>query len=402
MASEQMTLRDVLAIQASRREKQIFLEFNNRHFSFADVDNRTDRVATGLSRLGLGIGARVVLLMSNRPEYVFFLLGLPKIGMIPCTVSVHDPESSIAEAIRSSGASAVVTESRFATLRGRIPSVKHWIVVDDNSFAAPPFGNLEEGSILGFWPDLDPRDPALISPPERKGPGLHAVVLTHGNLIAAAQQLLQPFRVDGTDRFFCALPLSAPLSEVLFILTPWISGATCVLHDGPPPGTAADIDRTGSSVIAGTPAMFRQIAASPDFERSRLPSLRLALCIGGAVEEEMFEAFEQRHDALIVEGYGLAAGAGLTCANPYTGVRKHGSIGLPLPGQECRIVDSDDRELPAGAAGEIVVRGPNVMKQYDGDAGASAQALREGWLHTGDQGYVDCDGYYHLGSPASQ
>ena len=108
----------------------------------------------------------------------------------------------------------------------------------------------------------------------------------------------------------------------------------------------------------------------------------------------MLTVFQERHDALIVEVYNRAEATCLCCANPYTGVRKSGSLGLPLPGLKCAIVDAQGRELPPGAKGEIVVRGPNVMKEYYKDPEDTKKALRGGWLHTGDFGYIDSDGYY--------
>ncbi len=396
MASEQETLRDVLTTQARRFEKQIFLECQDQQFSYAAVDDRTDRVATGLNRLGLRIGDRVALLMSNRPEYVFFLLGVPKIGMIPMPVACDRDREAILEALNASGASAVVTEARFGSLRSTLPSIKHWIFVDDDSFEAAPFEKLAGGPVLGFWPDLDPDDTALISQTRGSRGKPKGVALTHRNLISNALQLMQPFRVDGTDRFFCSLPLSSAVAEVLLVLTPWLAGATCVLWDAFSPRIPEEIERTRASVLAGTPRLFHLIAHSPGFDLGDLSSLRLAVCTTGPAGEETFGEFEQRHDALIVEGYGLVEGACLSCVNPYTGVRKHGSLGLPLQGQECRIVDARGKELPAGETGEIVVRGPNVMKEYDGAAEATAKAIRDGWLHTGDSGFVDSDGYYFL------
>ncbi len=396
MASEQDTLRDILTAQARRFEKQTFLEFDEQRFSFAEVDDRTDRVATALSRLGLRFGDRVALLMSNRPEFVFFLLGVPKIGMIPVPIGQECAREAIAAMIQASGASAVVTESRFSQLRGDVPSIEHWIAVDDGSFAAPPFEGLTSGSVLGFWPDLDPDHTALISRTRGSRGKPKAVALSHRNLVSSALQVLQPFRIDGTDRFFCPLPLSSVAAEVLMVLVPWIAGATCILQRGFSPDAPQLIERCDATVLAGTPAAFESLAGSASFADCELVSLRLALCLSGPASETVFDEFEEHHDALVVESYGLVEGTCLTCANPYTGVRKRGSLGLPLQGQECRIVDGRGRELPAGQVGEIVVRGPNLMKGYDGEPGLTAQAIRDEWLHTGDRGYVDPDGYYFL------
>jgi long-chain acyl-CoA synthetase len=399
LASESETLRDILTTQARRFEKETFLECSDQAFSFAAIDDRTDRVATGLSRLGLRIGDRVALLMANRAEYIFFLLGVPKIGMIPIPIDQGWSRDEMLSAVRSSGASAMVTESRFDNLRKDLPSVKYWIVTDDDSFGAPPFERLSTGPVLGFWPDLNPDDPALISFTQGSQGRRKIVVLTHRNLISSAYQVLQPFRVDGTDRFLCALPLSTTLSEVLLVLVPLVAGATCILWDSASRSLPSAIEETRASFLAGTPPLYRQLARSADLSQCDLSLLRLAVCTSGPAGDDLYRELEERHDALLVEGYGLVEATCLTCANPYTGVRKRRSLGLPLPGQECRIVDAGGRELPPETPGEIVVKGPNVMKEYDGDPAATSTALRDGWLHTGDQGYVDGDGYYYLGKP---
>lgn len=396
MSNEQQTLRDLLTAQARRFEKKIFLECGDEQFSYAAVDDRTDRVATGLSRLGLRSGDRVALLLSNRAELVFFLLGAPKLGMIPVPIAQECTHEEIISILWHCGATVVVTEKRYDVLRESSPQIRHWISVDDASFEKPPFRGLTGGSVLGFWPDLDPGGAALICYTRRSSRTRKAVVLTHRNLLSSCYHMLQPFRIDESDRFMCAVPLHASAAEVLLVLAPLAAGGTCILRQPVPESLPNEIEQSGATVLAGMPVLYQRIANSPDFERCDLSSLRLAVCSSGPVGEDTFRRFEERHDALIVEGYGLPEVTCLACANPYTGVLKPGSLGLVLPDQEVRIVDSRGEDVSTGRSGEITVRGPNVMKEYFRDPDATARALRDGWLHTGDTGHVDADGYYYL------
>ncbi len=396
MSNEQQTLRDLLTVQARRFEKKVFLECADAEFSYAAVDDRTDRVATGLSRLGLRWGDRVALLLSNRPELVFFLLGAPKLGMIPVPIAPESSHEEIISILWHCGATIVVTERQYEVLRESAPQIRHWITVDDASFEKPPFRGLTGGSVLGFWPDLDPAGAALISYTRGPARTRKAVVLTHRNLLSNSYQMLQPFRIDTTDRFMCAVPLSSSAAEVFLLLVPWAAGGACVLRQPVPESLPGEIERSEATVLGGRPELYQRIAGSPDFEKCDLSSLRLAVCSSGPVGEDTFRRFEERHDALIVEGYGLPEVACLACANPYTGVLKPGSLGLVLPGQEARIVGSRSEDLSTGESGEIIVRGPNVMKEYFRDPDATARTLRDGWLHTGDRGHVDSDGYYYL------
>jgi len=397
--SERQTLRNLLTDRARRFEKKGFLDCSGRQFSFAEVDDRTDRVATGLSRLGLQEGDRVALLMANRPEYVFFLLGAPKLGIIPVPLDPALSQEEIVSTLWHSGAKAVVTERTSGFIRPLAPQIRDWIVVDEPSFSEEPFRDLERGPVLGFWPELDPSLPAVILHTRGRCGTRRAVVLTHRNLLANCSQILQPFRVDETDRFLCMLSLGEATALVLLLLVPWMAGADCVLREPQPSQLPRFVESSSATVVAGRPELYDRAIASPGFARSNLSSLRLALCTSGPVGGEPARQFELYHDALIVEGYGLVEATCLTCANPYTGVRKAGSLGLPLPGQECRIADDGGRDLPPGRVGEILVRGPNVMREYFRDPASTARTIRSGWLHTGDMGYMDSDGFYHLCKP---
>jgi long-chain acyl-CoA synthetase len=394
LANDHQTLRDVLTAQARRHERKTFLEFGGLQFSFSDVDDRTDRVATGLSRLGLRMGDRIALLLSNSPELVFFLLGAPKVGMVPVPMDPDASEEEITSILWHCGATTIITEKRFDFLKDRAPQIRHWVAIDDKSFSGPPFNLLEGGSVLGIWPDLDPESAALISYVQGAGGGHKGAVLSHRNLVSNGLQVLQPFRVDETDRFLCGLPLSSTVAEVLLLLVPWLAGAAAVLRHPGAGGVLRDIQENRITVLASLPELLGRLASSHEFAERDLSALRLAISFSGPISSDLLRQFEDQHDALIVESFSLVEAACLVSANPYTGQRKPGSFGLVLPGQECRIVDPASRDLPAGDPGEILVRGPNVMKEYFRDPVSTARVLAGGWLHTGQQGWVDPDGYY--------
>ena len=388
------TLRDFFTIQARRFARETFLKFGEQQYSYEDLDDRTDHVATGLNRMGLRPGDRVALLLSNRPEFIFFLLGAPKLGFIPVPLNPDDSYDDIAFVLQHCSAAAVVTEKRFSGLRPRIPKTTCWIEVDDESFGKPPFQNLSGGPVLSFWPDLSADDPALISYALGTSGQWKAVVLTHSNLLSNGSQMLQPFRFNETDRFLCSSPLHSLEAEILLVFAPLVAGGCCLLQEGGSSRTVREIYENQATVLAGTPEFLKAISESKAFSSTDLSSMRLAICHSGPVGNEALVAFQNRHDALVAEVYNRAEATCLICANPYTGVRRPGSLGFPLPGQECAIMNAEGRELPPGIPGKIAVRGPNVMKEYYKDPEATARALGDGWLHTGDSCYMDADGYY--------
>jgi acyl-CoA synthetase (AMP-forming)/AMP-acid ligase II len=289
-----------------------------------------------------------------------------------------------------------VTEKRFRSLKPRIPKTTCWIEVDDDPFKKPPFQGLSQGPVLGFWPDLSADDPALIYYVHGPSGVFKPVVLTHRNLLSNCSQMIPPFRMNETDRFLCAAPLYSLEAEVLLVLAPLLAGGCCVLPDPQTTEMVREISDQQISVLAGPPAFYRTVAESSDFSRMDLFSLRLAICHSGPAGDGLVRIFQEQHDALIVEAYCRAEATCLCLANPYTGVRKSGSLGLPIPGLKCAIIDEQGGEAPPGAVGEISVCGPNVMKGYYGDSEGTDRAIRNGWLRTGDFGYIDSDGYYWI------
>ena len=388
------TLRDFLTVQARRFPADLFLKFGEQQYSYVDLDDRTDYVATGLNRMGLRPGDRVALLLSNRSEFIFFLLGAPKLGFVPVPLDPEDAYESQAYILRHCAPAAVVTEKRFGSLRPGIPKETCWIEVDDESFTGPPFQNLSSGPILSFWPDLKAEDPALISYARDHSGSPRAVVLTHANLLSNGFQMQQSFRFNETDRFLCAGPLHVLENSILAVIAPLVAGGTCVLTECGSKGVVGEICESRATVLAGEPEFLKAVTESDIFSETDLSSLRLVLCHSGQVDAGTIAAFQDRHDALVAEVYNRAEATCLICANPYTGVRRAGSLGFPLPGQQCAIVDEQDRELPPGMPGKIVVRGPNVMKEYYRDPEGTARVLKDGWLYTGDPAYMDTDGYY--------
>lgn len=401
MSSLQQTLRGILTNQARRYEKKVFLECGSRSYSFRDVDYRTDRVASGLARQGIRPGDRVALLLSGGPELVFFFLGAAKMGTVTVPLHPGEPDDSILWALRASGPKALVTDAGNMRQARRLwdsgVNIPFWIMADELPGAEGPFLGWTGEPLLGFWPGLHPDDTATIAFTRGTRGSVKPVELSHRNLVSSARQVLRPFRVDETDRFYTTFPLTTVPAQVLQLLAPWEAGAACVLSTAESAGgVAGELAEERVTVVTGPPEFFARMAESAEAGRRDLSPLRLGVSYSGPLSRQVLEGFESITDAFLVESYGLLEATCVVCANPYTGVRKAGSVGLPLPGLECRVVDEHGRDRPRGEPGEIVVRGPNVMKGYYGRREETQSAVHSGWLHTGDRGFINGDGYYHL------
>src|SRR5581483_2724141 len=158
----------------------------------------------------------------------------------------------------------------------------------------------------------------------------------------------------------------------------------------------AALARFRATAFSAVPTIYAILLQAEEAEAHDLSSLRFCVCGAAPMPVELFRKFEEKFHAFILEGYGLSEGTCVSSVNPLGGKRKIGSIGLSLSGQEMKIFNDRDEELPAGAVGEIVVRGENVMAGYFKNRAATEETLRSGWLHTGDLGYRDEEGYFFI------
>jgi long-chain acyl-CoA synthetase len=152
------------------------------------------------------------------------------------------------------------------------------------------------------------------------------------------------------------------------------------------------------SFFPAQPTMIERLSTNPDIAKHKVSSVKICWSIGEPLPEEVLQTFERKVGRKVNEAYGLTEASPLTHANPILGRRKIGSIGIPLPDTDAKIVDvaNGAREMPVGEAGELIVKGPQVMKGYWNRPEESSRALRQGWLHTGDMARMDEDGYFYI------
>ena len=358
------------------------IEDTNR-WTFHELALEVNRIAAVLKERVKGDTVGVLLL--NSQKYVATMLAIWKAGKTAVPLNYLLPPAELGFIIKDSGMSGLVSSQFFSQALGAI---------------RPLFG--DRGTVLmaddpGF---LQPQ--SEISPAEYRDPALYlytsgttgrpkGVILTHDNLAANVESCQQAGEFDDRDGFLCLLPFFHTYAITGTFLLPLLSSSRMVLVDRFQPAKVLGlIQEHRISVFLAIPSMYRVLAtAEADYD---LSSVRFPISGGEPLPVAIAEAFEKRFKVPIFEGYGQTEAAPVVTLNT-PGQRKPGTIGRPLPAVEVAIWDDQNHVLPTGEIGEIMVRGRNVMKGYHHLPEETAKTVTGDWLHTGDLGKIDDDGF---------
>ncbi|MBK9179700.1 MAG: long-chain fatty acid--CoA ligase [Acidimicrobiales bacterium] len=357
-----------------------------------------------LVSLGIEPGDRVGMLCANNPYFVLSYLAILGAGAVAVPINPLSPAAEMAQELATVGARAVVVGPRaraaWSTVdRSSLPVLEHVIASQGHGLRdALTFEDLLAGSPTPLVERHDD-DVAVLMFTSGTAGSPRAAMLSHGNLRANLEQTqLAPGRalvpgdvVLGVLPLFHIFGLNVVLGLTLFV------GASVVLVERFDPSSSVDTIREwGVTAVSGAPPMWTAWAGLPDVDPAAFAGLRIAASGAAKLPEDVAERFEARFGVAISEGYGLTEAAPVvTSAAGLT--TRHGSIGVPLPGVELRLVDEQGDDVLVGDAGEIWVRGPGVFKGYWNDPEATRAALTaDGWLRTGDIAVVADDGRLFL------
>jgi acyl-CoA synthetase (AMP-forming)/AMP-acid ligase II len=255
------------------------------------------------------------------------------------------------------------------------------------------------------------RGAGSIAEPERVGPDdLMALVytsgttgrpkgamLSHRNFLSDTRMLAELVPAVRGDVLGMVLPLFHVNAQLVTTVMPMLLGAQVAMWDRFSASTFwSTVERFQPVTFSAVPTMLAALLHAPGAQEAAENTIRYVICGAAPLSPALFRRFEAQFGIAVLEGYGLTEGACCSTLNPFPGPRKIGSIGLPVRGQEVRVIGDDGREVADGEPGEVVIRGPNVMLGYYHRPEATAEALRDGWLHTGDVATRDADGYLYL------
>jgi long-chain acyl-CoA synthetase len=399
------TLGGLLLSRAREDPERTFMVWQGREHGRGWLAERAIAYAAALKERGIGRGDRVALLLPNMPEFVVAFLGNALRGAItvPLNPMLKGPE--VRYQIEKTRASMLLYAPAFAETVGhvrRAASLRHLVSVGKPPFKDDTFRSLQAldagaSGLAAAADDAQPGDVAAILFTSGTTGNPKGAMLTHANYLANARQLAAHTGMGPADRPLCVLPLFHVNGQVVTVVTPLYSGASMALLPGFSKETFLPaVAAARATSFSAVPTIYALLMTLPDRDKHDLSSLRYCICGAAPMPVELFQRFQEAFRTKILEGYGLTEGTCASCVNPVDGPRKVGTIGIALGGQEVRLVDDGGAEVPAGAVGEIAVRGDNVMAGYYEDPEATAQAIRGGWLHTGDMATRDADGYFTI------
>ncbi len=391
-----LNLASILTASTERAPDSPAIRLGEAELSYADLDDRSARLATLLRERGLASGDRIGIMLPNVPEFPISYYGVLRAGGVVVPMNVLLKRREIAFYLGDSGARALFAWHGFAeeAREGAAEAGAELVEIEPATFAA----TLERLDPAPGLAETAEEDTAVILYTSGTTGKPKGAELTHHNLSRNAQISGETMtEVREGDVVLGALPLFHSFGQTVSMNGSIRMGACLTMLPRFDPGEALEtIQRDRVTHFQGVPTMYGALLHHPDREQLDTSTLRSCVTGGASMPVEVLRGFEEAFGCIVLEGYGLSETSPVSCSNHPDRERKPGSIGTPIEGVEMRVVDEDDNPVPQGEIGEIVIRGHNIMKGYWQRPDATAEAMRGGWFHSGDMARVDTDGYFYI------
>ncbi len=353
--------------------------------TYAEFGSWVDAAAEQLAEYGVRPGSVVAVMLPNRVELLVAMVAAWRLGAVATPVNPAFTATEADYQISDADAAVVVNSGPDAPNGGR-PAI-----------AVDTLRRTRRGERALADPATKPEDIALLIYTSGSTGRPKGVMLSHGNIGAMAAMMAAHMRVSQHDHCLLVLPLFHVNAICVSFLMPMsVGGRLTVLERFQPLEFLAAVEKHRPTYFSAVPTIYSHLVSLPADVVADTSSIRFAICGAAPASKELLAATDQRFGIGLIEGYGLTEGTCASTANPFDGPRKLGTVGVALPGQRVAIMAPDGTLLPAGERGEVVIQGANVMQGYLNRPEATADALGDGWLHTGDVGILDDDGYLRL------
>ena len=395
-----MTLAGILKKNAAAIGDRSAVIYRDNPITYGELEARVSRFAHGLEDLGIRRGHKVAIMLNNCPEFIIAYFACAYIGAVAVPVNIFFKEGELSYLLRDSEAVALVTNPQFAEFFSKIdepPPGFNWLIVTGPYPGGLEFGEIESGAAPGpFEAKGEEDDVVEILYTSGTTGRPKGTMLTNRNLFFHADAIIQVLELDEEDCSLMVVPMFHGYGITVMLCT-FLTGTSFVLLDPFNPVEVFEaLQEHKVTFLPMVVAMYFALYHHPDRKEYDLSSLRIGIAGASAMPAQLMSDCTRAFNIRILEAWGLtecSASATIQRMNmPY----KEGSVGLAHPGVNVGVVDEEGKPLGPGEVGELVIQGDLVMKGYYNMPEETAEALRGGWLHSGDMGYYDGDGYFFM------
>ena len=397
-----MNISNLLIKSAIRHPAHPAIRFLGRTISYEELNRQVDCLSNGFVHAGLRLGDVCILMIPNSIEWIIIYYALAKVGAVVLPVNFLYRKGELDHIFKDSGARAFIGHKDYLEHPGQVMDAMPNIDLRIAQGISQGQGFIPLDELFKEdkpFPPFQTRDDDTWTIIYTSGTtGLpKGAMLTHHNMANNAMTVANMRSTDPMDVVFGVLPFFHIYGQTSILNASIYLGLTIKLW----PHFEAEelfsaIEEEKSSILIAVPTVFNRLVKLADSRPLRRSGLRFCVSGGASLPVEVLRQFEDRFQTIIYEGYGLTECSPVCVENPFGRPTRPGSIGLPIPGFEVRIVNDQDEDVSSGAVGELIVRGPGVMKGYHNQPEATAETIRGGWLHTGDLAKMDEDGYVYI------
>jgi long-chain acyl-CoA synthetase len=390
-----VNLAGLLTASAERDPDHVAVKLDDIELTYAALNGASAHIAGLLAEHGFARGDRVGIMLPNVPYFPVCYYGVLRAGGIVVPMNVLLRKREVAYYLSDSGAKLLFAWHGFGedAQAGAEEAGAKCLLVEPGAFEQQVGTATPDTTVVDTADD----DTAVLLYTSGTTGQPKGAELTHANLTLNARGSADLFDLGSEGMVLGALPLFHSFGQTCGMNATVSGGGTLTLLPRFDPGKALEIiQRDKVNVFQGVPTMYGAMLHHPEREKYDVSTLKLCGSGGSAMPVELLRGFDEAFGCKILEGYGLSESSPVASFNHADRERKPGSIGTPIKNVEMRVVDDDGHEVPQGDVGEIVIRGYNVMKGYWQRPEATAETIIDGWLHTGDMGRVDEDGYFYV------
>jgi acyl-CoA synthetase (AMP-forming)/AMP-acid ligase II/ABC-type nitrate/sulfonate/bicarbonate transport system permease component len=401
-----MIVRDHLEKQAIERPNKVAILFKDERITFSDLDTLSNRLANRLLNVGIKKKDRIVLLFQNCPEFAISYFAILKIGAIAVVLDFRLSPAELEPIFQEAEVSAIITNVRQKVFIDRVKvsvsSLKHVVVANVGDEDIRDWHSyqeiIEKESSERISTPLHEEDESLYLYTSGTTGRSKGVVLTNDHLSYFPESCHHALSISEEDTWGLVLPISHISGPVLMNLLVEAGLSVSIVDEMKPKKILDAIQNHRVTVFHAVPPIFQLILNIPHWERYDCSSLKMAAMMGTVVPESLMREFGERYPHLqSIQGYGTTETSPLlTLTHLGDAHRKMASAGKAVPRAELKIVGQDGKEVEMGQMGEIIARGPQIMKGYFKDPKTTARKIKDGWYHSGDLGRFDEEGYLYV------